>query len=399
MKNKWIALLGATLVLLGCNNGEPDGVQPTDLPFLGLQNASALENDPDGVLSFSVRLSEVSTTDVTFVYRTENETARGGEDFVAVTGETFTIPAGETRLSLPIDLLDDETVEADETFAVVISEVNGAQVSDPRATGTIRNDDERDATIGDAGYLSPESYDGYTLVWQDEFNAGQLGRDWTYELGDGCPDLCGWGNNELQTYTDRPENLYFEGGKLVIEARKENVNGASYTSSRIITKGAQAFQYGRIDLRAKLPYGQGIWPALWMLGSNIDQVSWPACGEIDIMELVGHEPEVVHGTVHWANETGARAQFGGSYRLDEGIFWDEFHVFSIIWEENEIRWLVDDERYHSIDTSSDELDEFRNDFFFIFNIAVGGDWPGSPDATTTFPQKMAVDYVRVFQAE
>ncbi|MEO0639590.1 MAG: glycoside hydrolase family 16 protein, partial [Bacteroidota bacterium] len=165
------------------------------------------------------------------------------------------------------------------------------------------------------------------------------------------------------------------------------------------TRDKQSFQYGRVDIRALLPKGQGIWPALWMLGSNFSSVGWPRCGEIDIMELVGGgegKDDVVHGTVHWEQD-GQRALFGGDYQLPTGIFNDEFHVFSIIWTENAIRWLVDDIEYHVINTSPAELDEFRNSFFFIFNVAVGGDWPGSPDGSTEFPQMMVVDYVRVFQ--
>ena len=396
MNKNWIFLL---LPLLWACDQAPTEPTVDDLPFLGMQNASVPENVSTGKLNFELRLSEASNEAVSVLLRTQNGSARAGDDFVALNGETLNIPAGETSATLEVEIVNDEEFETDETFELRISEVRGARVSDSSATGTIRNDDERDTSIGDAGYTSPTSYAGYTLVWQDEFNDGQLSSDWTYEIGDGCPGLCGWGNNELQTYTNRPENLYFEDGKLVIEARQEAFNGSNYTSTRIITKGQQSFQYGRIDIRAKLPYGQGLWPALWMLGDNIDQVSWPACGEIDIMELVGHEPNVVHGTCHWANASGVREQFGGSFTLRDGIFWDEFHVFSIVWEENSIIWYVDDRQYHVLDTSPQNLDEFRNSFFFIFNIAVGGDWPGSPNATTVFPQKMAVDYVRVFQPE
>ena len=353
-------------------------------------------------MSFRVRLSAASEKEVSVRYETVDGSATASEDYVAIPPSTLTFAPGASESAIEVSILGDTVREGDEVFTIQLSDIVGAQLSSSEAIGTIRNDDESNQSgeIGDEGYRSPDDYEGYELVWQDEFNDGSLSSDWSYELGDGCPDLCGWGNNEQQTYTDRPENLYFREGKLVIEARQEPFNGATYTSSRIITKGRQAFQYGRIDLRAKLPYGQGIWPALWMLGDNLDQVGWPACGEIDIMEMVGHQPDVVHGTVHWATEPdGERAQFGGAYSLDSGIFNDEFHVFSIIWTENEIRWLVDDQQYHSTNIESSDLDEFRNAFFFVFNLAVGGEWPGDPDATTTFPQRMAVDYVRVFQRE
>jgi beta-glucanase (GH16 family) len=248
------------------------------------------------------------------------------------------------------------------------------------------------------GFESPEEYEGYQMVWNDEFEGNSLSEDWVFELGDGCPGLCGWGNNELQYY--RRENTEVREGYLVIKALQENFGGKNYTSSRIKTQGKQSFKYGRIDIRAALPKGQGLWPALWMLGDNIPEVGWPFCGEIDIMEMVGGSQDgkdnTVHGTVHWASN-GNWANYGGSKRLDQGIFNDKFHVFSIIWDETRIVWLLDNVKYHEIDTTPQDLNEFRESFFFLFNIAVGGNWPGSPDGTTVFPQQMAVDYVRVFQ--
>ena len=244
------------------------------------------------------------------------------------------------------------------------------------------------------GYESPTSYPGYTLVWNDEFSGAALNlSDWSYEIGTGNN---GWGNNEAQYY--RAENTSVANGYLTIQARKENFGGRSYTSSRLITKNKQSFRYGRIDIRAVLPQGQGLWPALWMLGTNISTVGWPESGEIDIMEMVGGSgrEDTVHGTGHWDNN-GSNASYGGDYTLNSGTFADEFHVFSIEWDSNLIRWYVDDVQYHALSISSAGLSEFRKEFFFIFNIAVGGNWPGYPDASTVFPQRMLVDYVRVFQ--
>ncbi len=244
------------------------------------------------------------------------------------------------------------------------------------------------------GLTSPTTYPGMTLVWSDEFDGSTLNQaNWSHETGNGQD---GWGNNELQFY--RPQNTSLQNGHLIITAKKEAFGGREYTSSRIITKGKQQFRYGRVDIRASLPKGQGIWPALWMLGSNFDQVSWPACGEIDIMEMVGGNgrENTVHGTVHWEHD-GKRAEFGGKYTLSSGTLSDKFHVYSIVWDDKSIRWFIDDKQYHVIDTTPAQLDEFRRSFFFIFNIAVGGNWPGSPDATSTYPQHMIVDYVRVFQ--
>lgn len=250
-------------------------------------------------------------------------------------------------------------------------------------------------SIPTAGFTSPTTYPGMTLVWQDEFEGNALKTEfWSHETGTGQD---GWGNNELQFY--RPENTSFQDGHLIITAKKEAFGGREYTSSRIITKDKKQFRYGRVDIRAALPKGQGIWPALWMLGSNFSSVGWPACGEIDIMEMVGGQgrENTVHGTVHWEHD-GSRAEFGGNYKLSSGTFSDKFYVFSIVWDDQSIRWLVDDKQYHVIDTRPAQLDEFRRNFFFIFNVAVGGNWPGSPDASSTYPQHMIVDYVRVFQS-
>ncbi len=257
---------------------------------------------------------------------------------------------------------------------------------------------EDDPVSIDQGYTTPLEYEGYTLVWNDEFDGTTLNTDdWVYEIGDGCPNLCGWGNNEQQYY--RRENTWVEEGTLIIEARNESFGGRNYTSSRIKTQGKQSFQYGRIDIRALLPVGQGIWPALWMLGNDITTVGWPKCGEIDIMEMIGGNgrENTVHGTIHW--DYNGHVQAGYSRRLPQGTYADEYHVFSITWDESEIRWFVNDHQYGVIDITPGHMAEFHQEFFFIFNIAVGGNWPGNPNETTMFNQQMKVDYIRVFQKE
>lgn len=252
--------------------------------------------------------------------------------------------------------------------------------------------------VTEGGYETPTSYSGYTLFWQDEFTGTSLNTaDWNYEIGTGSN---GWGNNELQYY--RQENTSVANGLLVIEAKQEAFGGRSYTSSRLTTNNKVEFQYGRVDIRAKLPKGQGIWPALWMLGENFGDVGWPACGEIDIMEMVGGgagKDDTVHGTLHWDNggSYACTCEQNNSYTLSSGLFYDKFHVFSIVWTASAIQWYVDDELFKTVDITPGNLSEFRNEFFFIFNVAVGGNWPGSPNGSTVFPQRMMVDYVRVFQ--
>ena len=368
---------------------EPD--EPVVPVIFSIDNNSIEEGDDGNTeLSFTVKINQVADEEVRISYSTQSASASEDSDFVAKNGFVSLSP-GETESEIFIEIIGDNNLEEDELFEVVLSNPVNADVSASRGTGvgTIINDDDS-TPILDIGYTTPTSYPGLSLVWADEFDGDLLSDDWIYEVGNGNS---GWGNNELQNYVAGTSNATVADGWLTIEARK---NGNNFTSARIKTQGSQSFQYGRVDIRARLPQGQGIWPALWMLGDNITTVGWPASGEIDIMELVGHEPNKVHGTVHWEDQ-GSNANFGGSRTLSSGIFADEFHVFTITWDSQRIRWFLDDIQYHVIDITGSELSEFHQKFYFIFNVAVGGNWPGSPDATTNFPQTMIVDYVRVFQ--
>lgn len=239
------------------------------------------------------------------------------------------------------------------------------------------------------------------LVMQDEFTKEGAPDNtiWGYDLGTGNSDTgAGWGNNELQSYTNRTENVKVENGYLLITAKKESVNGASYTSARLTTKGKFEQAYGRFEARIRLPYGQGMWPAFWLLGGNIDEVGWPQCGEIDIMEYRGQEPTKVLGTVHGPGYSGG-ASISKSYSLLNDRFDTDFHVFGIEWGPKYINYYIDDVLYNQI-TPDDVTGEWVfNDgpFYIILNVAVGGSYPGSPNASTVFPQNMLVDYVRVYK--
>jgi beta-glucanase (GH16 family) len=245
----------------------------------------------------------------------------------------------------------------------------------------------------------------WKLVWSDEFD-GPNGSPvdstkWGFDTGGG-----GWGNNELETYTSRTENASREGGMLVIKAIKETFRGSDnitrdYTSARLLTRNKFTQAYGRIEARIKVPYGQGIWPAFWMLGDNIGTAGWPNCGEIDIMENIGREPSIVHGTVHGPGYSGDKG-VGAAYTLSGGKkFSDDFHTFAVEWEPNVLRWYVDGLLYKTITPNDPNIAGkswvFDHPFFIILNVAVGGYWPLYPDATTVFPQQMLVDYVRVYQ--
>jgi len=245
--------------------------------------------------------------------------------------------------------------------------------------------------------LSSHAQGSWTLVWSDEFTQsdGSLpdSTKWVRETGGG-----GWGNNEWQTYTTT--NATVTNNMLVIEARKI-VNGptTNYTSARLITKGKASWAYGRMEARIKIPRGQGIWPAFWMLGTNIGPpgVGWPLCGEIDILENIGREPTIVHGTVHGPGYSGGNS-IGGDYSLPgNAVFADDFHVYAVEWTTNQIKWFVNDAHYFTVTPASLPGSwVFTQPQFILLNVAVGGDWPGNPDSTTVFPQRMQVDYVRVY---
>lgn len=233
---------------------------------------------------------------------------------------------------------------------------------------------------------------GWNLAWSDEFNGTSINTsNWKYESGGD-----GWGNNELEYYTNRSENARIENGNLVIEARKENYSGMNYTSARLKSQGLKNWTYGKVEARMKLPAGQGVWPAFWMLGENISQVSWPKCGEIDIMEHINNE-SAIHGTIHW-DSTGnnTHAQYGAA---SPNIDVTQYHVYSIEWDASSIKWFVDGTQYleANIANNINGTEEFHKPFFILFNLAIGGNWPGNPDGSTPFPAKMYVDYVRVYQ--
>lgn len=246
----------------------------------------------------------------------------------------------------------------------------------------------------------------YTLVWSDEFDGDSVDDSkWSYDLGDGCqisPDLCGWGNNELQYYTDRTDNALVSDGTLKIIARKETplyLGEHQYTSSRMVTKNKGDWRYGRLDIRAKLPTGQGLWPAIWMLPTDNVYGGWPRSGEIDIMENIGSEPDKVFGTLHYGHDFW-RFTSRELIKEEGPSFHDEFHVYSVLWNESCIQMIVDGEPYGEPFSRSTTLPTtwpFDQDFHLLLNVAVGGNLPGNPNGFTTFPQELEVDYVRVFQ--
>jgi beta-glucanase (GH16 family) len=265
------------------------------------------------------------------------------------------------------------------------------------------------ATTSNSSGVTPPNITptSWTLVWSDEFNgAAGLSFDrakWVADIGG-----AGWGNQEREFYTTRSENIVLDGnGHLVISARAEAPGSTyscwygpcGYTSARIKTKGLFSQTYGRFEARIRIPRGQGLWPAFWMLGDNIDGVGWPRSGEIDIMENIGREPAIVHGTMHGPGYSGGSG-IGGPFALSRGAFADDFHVYAVEWSPGLIQWFVDDNEYFRTTQASIPVSTtwvFDHPFFLLLNVAVGGSWPNDPDATTSFPQTMLVDYVRVYR--
>lgn len=230
------------------------------------------------------------------------------------------------------------------------------------------------------------------IIFQDEFDGTALNTNfWDYELGDGCPDLCGWGNNERQIYTK--ENVEVRDGNLVITATQKD---SLYESGRLTTKDKFEFTYGTIEVRAKLATGEGIWPAIWLLGANIDTHTWPACGEIDMMEYVGKEPHTIYTSLHTADSYGETVNSKKTIR--EGIE-KGFHTYKTKWTQEEIIFYIDDEKVYTFhpEVKDEETWPFNKPFYMLINMAIGGNFGGPAVDDTIFPQEFKIDYIRIYK--
>jgi beta-glucanase (GH16 family) len=329
------------------------------------------EDTPNGTADLTVTLSAPSDKIITVDFITADSTAIAGTDYVALPSGKIIFQAGEVSKKVTVTVIANPSKKEDVCFKLVLSNPENALLSKTDIKVKILN------------------VDYANLVWSDEFTEATISTDlWNYELGGG-----GWGNNELETYTNSINNVHIDTGYLHITAVSPSAN--TYTSGRITTKGKKEFTHFRVDIRAKMPEGKGIWPALWTLGGNISTVNWPKCGEIDIMEYLGHTPSIVYGTLHWDNN--GHVYQGSNYTLAGSKYSSGFHVFSLIWTSNQLKWFVDGQQFYLV--TRGEAPAFPWDLpqFFIFNVAVGGNWPGIPDANTTFPQNMIVDYIRLYQ--
>ena len=390
-------ILIAAILYCSCSKSKTPvpPVTPPALPTLSILDIShARDNKVATAFRFFISVSSASDKDIKVNYATSDSTAISGTDYIGVSG-TLTIPASQNLGYVDVSVSGDSLRQPDQAFYLTISNpVNATIKGSAKVVATITTNGTYYPSDSE-GYYSPSTYTGYTLKWSDEFNDAAINtNNWNFDIGGS-----GWGNHELEYYTNSPNNAYLSNGKLVIEARQETIGNNNYTSARMNTAGKKSFQYGRIDMRAKIPVSHGMWPALWMLGSNISTTPWPACGETDIMELIGSSPNRVVGSIHWAQANGSSGTVNNAYFLSSGDFSQQFHVFSLIWRMNYVQIIVDGIPYMTATNSSITSGTwpFNAPFFFIFNVAVGGDWPGPPDSTTIFPQQMLVDYVRVFQ--
>jgi beta-glucanase (GH16 family) len=392
---KLIAFVFSLVVLFSScskSSGTPDPGNPV------LRSAAVTELEGTGASSFiefTFTLSVASSKTVSARVSTKDGLAKEVEDYKKL-DQVLSFAPGETTKKIKVEVVADDYREGTDNFVIALNDPVNCTLDRTTYSGTILDDDTK-VVFSNAGPTSPENYPGMTLFWADEFNGTAVNvANWNYETGDGCPGVCGWGNNELEWYTGG-DNVSVQSGALVIEARQETRSGKNYTSSRMTTKNKKPIKFGRIDIRAKLPIGKGIWPALWMMPQEDKYGTWPKSGEIDIMEYLGHEPNKMYSTVHYGPGPGS-TNISRSV-VGTAPFSDAFHVYSFIWEVDRMRFFVDDVQISEVKKADlgGNIYPFNESFFLIFNMAVGGNWPGSPDASTYFPQWLIVDYVRVFQ--
>lgn len=303
---------------------------------------------------------------------------------------------------------DSGATASDEKDGDITSDIqsSGIELVDTSKVGTYTisyNVSDASGNEANAVIRTVQVIERWSLVWSDEFDESTVDpAKWTYMLGNGTlyGETAGWGNNELQSYTDNTENtgIYQDdagNSALYIDAR-ETADGTGYTSAKLTTEDLFEFRFGRVDARIKVPGTKGMWPAFWTLGANKPEIGWPGSGEIDIMEVIGQQENMLHGTLHYVDAYNSYDFQGGTKEIAVGKYSDDYHVYSVEWTPEKISWLVDDVVYNSVNIEAD-MKEFLREHYLILNVAVGGNWPGDPNESTVFPGRMSVDYVRVYQ--
>jgi beta-glucanase (GH16 family) len=373
-----------TLGLVACEGGGSNNTPAEILSKLSVDDVTLFEGSSGTTpFAFTISMDKSFSKPVSVSYSTADGTARGGEDYTAISSQTIIFQPGEVSKTITVDVVGDTKRESAETFTLNLSGVVNGVIAKATGTASIRDDDEGAAFTN--------------LVWSDEFDYTGLpdSKKWSYDVGGH-----GWGNNELQYYTkERTENARVEGGNLIITARRETMEGREYTSARLVTKNKGDWKYGRIEVKAKLPQGRGIWPAIWMLPTEWKYGDWPASGEIDIMEFVGYEPDRVHGTVHTKSfNHSIGTQKGSSLQLTDLA--TASHVYAIEWLADKIDFYIDGQRYFTFINSNRGFADwpFDQSFHLLLNVAVGGNWGGAQGVdASVYPQQFVIDYVRVYQ--
>ncbi len=396
---KLLPLLIVFVSFISCHKRElPHPLPEFNKAFFSFSNVVISEGDAV-ILEIQIKLTGKHEKAISIPYYSLDSTALSGFDYKNVSGSlNFSGDDSLQYQSLFIEVMDDDRFEEMEFFKIAF-DLDTSQVDfDSNQLLVTIIDDDYEYTDNDyPGYVTKlhQEDQGWELMWKDEFGGNELNEDYWW-----LPDSGNWYNEELQYY--RPQNASVSEGQLTITADEENYNNHDYVSARMNSRNRVYFKYGKIEFRVKLPYGQGLWPALWLQGNELYDLGWPKRGEIDVMELRGHTPNTVSSTIHYADLSGDH-QYPTSkkYTLDNGDFSDEYHVISMIWDEYKIKFYVDDVLFNTIFHNNinfyNNQNPFRESFYIIMNVAVGGNFGGDPDASTEWPQTMQVDYVRVYK--
>ena len=380
-------------ILMGCDGDEP-GIK--NLPAIVIKPVSVLESDfsPD-LLPYSIQLEKAFAEDLVLHCSTRKLTALPAEDYTELNDESLILNAGETDIIIPIPILGDTLMEFTEQFEITVHyEFHGIRQSS-RAIITIENDDFIHPVLNQDGFDISLQYPGMWLFWHDEFDQETIHDDyWNYDAPNAFPMNCGGGDEEISRYTGDTDHLKIRDGKLILSATFDPLTGI-YRTSRVNTKEKVNIRYGRIDFRAKLAPGAGMATSLLMLGKEGE---WPAGGEIDVLKMAGKDDESVCCSLVYEEESVRILEKKSS--LTDPIFnlTDYFHIYTLLWEEDRITWLMDYKPYFTVtrETFPDDY-IFNNFFFFKINLAVGGNFAGLPESSTEFPSELVIDYVRVYQ--
>ncbi len=364
-------------------------------PVFSINDTSIIEGD-NKYFEIKVKLSGKHPNSILIPYYTLSGLAEPFSDYEPIDGILEFVGTDSLEAqSIFIEIKDDDIFEENEDFKIVFTIDSSVIAADTILSVSIIDDDIEFTDNDYPGYVTKLHQEGWTLILNDEFSGNKLNKNHWY-----VQDRGNWYNEEVQYYS--PQNLKIENGLLTFIAKKENYKGSSYTSARINSRDKMVFKYGKIEFRAKLPYSKGLWPALWLQGNELYQLGWPKRGEIDIMELKGHIPNTISSTIHYADLSGNhKYPTSKKYTLPKGEFKDEFHVFTMKWDEYKLKFYVDDKLYNTIFHNNfhyyNNKNPFKYPFYVIMNVAVGGNFGGDPDATTVWPQTMDIDYVRIYK--